>query len=417
MRATFPDDALHTFCRVVEIPAALRPVGRERVDAALLGLAERHEGLRSRVVELPEGWGQEVADVGPVTVADVVAEPGDGPAAAERLAAELRAPRFDYTGEWPLRVGVVRCGSGVSHVVLAFCHIAADGQASDLVVRDLLNLLRGRRPFGPVLQPVDLAAWQMSAEGRAVAGAARRYWDTAYARVPHPMFDRPPAAPSETGGRVFEVRMVSPGLAMALAELARRARVSTNTIMMAATAVLVGRQTGHDVTGLAPTVGNRIRPENTTVVTCLAQNSFFWLDVGTSLGVDQFTALLPRARAAALQASRWAYHDPADYLAHGHSSAVHPYSAINDLRMRDSPGPMVEQATVRRALKRTMLRSCVVPERLSCRFYVRITDEPGGIGLEVRGDSQHVPSTFVADFGPDLEELVASTAFAGDSRP
>lgn len=415
--ASFPYDVLHTFCRVVEIPAALRPVGRERLDGALAGLIHRHEGLRSRVVELPDGWGQEVTDVGPMTVAEVVVGPGDELAAAEQLAVELRALRFDYTGEWPLRVGVVGCGSGISHVVLAFCHIAADGHASDLVVRDLLGLLRGRRPFGPVLQPVDLAAWQMSAEGRVVASAARRYWDTAYARVPEPMFDRRPAAPPETGDQVFEVRMVSPALAMALAELARRAQVSTNTIMMAATAVLVGRQTGHDVAGLAPTVGNRVRPENTTVVTCLAQTGFFWLDVGSSIGADQFTALLPRARAASLQASRWAYHDPADRLAHGHSSVVHPYSAVNDLRVRDRPGPVVERETVRRALQRTTLRSCVVSERLSCRFYVRITDEPGGIGLEVRGDSQHVPSTFVADFGPDLEELVASTAFAGDSSP
>jgi hypothetical protein len=35
----------------------------------------------------------------------------------------------------------------------------------------------------------------------------------------------------------------------------------------------------------------------------------------------------------------------------------------------------------------------------------------------VQGDPRYVPSSVVADFGPDLEELVASAAFAGGGRP
>lgn len=427
-QASFPYDAAHTFSRVVEVPAALRPLDRERLDAALIGLVERHEGLRSLLVDLPDGLGQLVADAGPVAVTEVVAEPGGEPAAAALLAADLQAARFDYTGEWPLRVGAVRSGTGqsgpgITHVVLAFCHHVADGHASELVVRDLLTLLRGRAPYGPVGQPADLVAWQSSAGGRTEADTARRYWDEAFARVPDPMFGRPPAdrfssATHGTGDQLFEVRMVSPALAMALAELARRTGVSTATILMAATAVLIGRRTGHDVAGLVPTVGNRVRPENESVVSCLAQNGFFWLPVGAATGAGSFTALLPRARAAALQAYRWAYHDPADRLAHGDVFALHPYSGVNDMRARDRPGPAVDRGTVRRAQEWTTLTTCVRrPERLICRFYLRITDQPGGTGLEVQGDPRYVPSSVVADFGPDLEELVASAAFAGGGRP
>ena len=52
---------------------------------------------------------------------------GDDPAAvAEDLATRWRAHRFDDAAEWPLRMGVVRHGGAVTHVVALMCHIAAD---------------------------------------------------------------------------------------------------------------------------------------------------------------------------------------------------------------------------------------------------------------------------------------------------
>ncbi|WP_449065481.1 hypothetical protein [Planomonospora algeriensis] len=142
----------------------------------------------------------EAAGAIPVAVAG-----GDGDGDPDRLLGELAATAFDYAAEWPLRAGLVVDGGEVTHIVLVFCHLAADGLGAEVVLRDLrLLLLRGSVPGPPPPQPLDLARWQESGAGRRVAGIAAGHWEQEYRRVPPTMFGRPAgdaAADRRSGGR------------------------------------------------------------------------------------------------------------------------------------------------------------------------------------------------------------------------
>ncbi|MYS09279.1 non-ribosomal peptide synthetase condensation domain protein, partial [Streptomyces sp. SID6041] len=64
-------------------------------------------------------------------------DPGRGGETAATLLAELSGHRFAYAEEWPVRLGAVRSDGRITHVVLALCHLAADGHAAEILVRDL----------------------------------------------------------------------------------------------------------------------------------------------------------------------------------------------------------------------------------------------------------------------------------------
>nr|BFE87823.1 hypothetical protein GCM10020093_104240 [Planobispora longispora] len=227
VRKTAPDDRYFNFGQILPVPGRARPLTPERAAAALGSLVERHESLRTRLgpadpdraqadqaqaeqaqaeqaqaeqaqadqaqaervrpyrpLEDPEPQ-QVLEGSGTLTVTVTTGDP-------ERLLDELTATAFDYAAEWPLRAGLVVDGDEVTHLVLAFCHLAADGMGAEVALRDLrLLLTRGAVP-GPVPpRPLDLARWQESEPGQRVARMAAEHWEQEYRRIPPTMFDRP----------------------------------------------------------------------------------------------------------------------------------------------------------------------------------------------------------------------------------
>ncbi|ACZ85181.1 hypothetical protein [Streptosporangium roseum] len=431
IQKTAPDDHYFNFGRVLKVPRRARPLTVERAVEALGALVERHESLRTR---LGAGPSQVLETSGAIAVTLSAGDP-------DRLLDTLAEKSFDYAGEWPLRVGLVVAdetsggaageapggaaerpagdtagrplGGTVTHIVLVFCHLAADGLGAEAAITDLrLLLLRGAVPGPPPPSPLDLARWQRSDQGLRVARVAAEHWESEYRRIPPTMFDRPVAAPG--GPPIWRAQIVSRALDLAVQRIAAVHGVSTSTVLLAASSVLVGAVTGHDVCAMLPIVGNRFRADTANAVTTLSQEGLFVLDLreGTT-----FADLLRAAKPAALRAYRSAYHDPDDRdrltarIGRERGAEIHPYCCFNDMRFIDLVDASHDERTVRQAMEETVLTWPLSQDRLNCRFCLHVTGEPGGLGVSLTADTRFLPRPAMERYLYDLESLLVEAAF------
>ncbi|WP_448316688.1 condensation domain-containing protein [Streptomyces sp. CO7] len=391
---TAPDDHYFNFGRVLKVPGVR---SLDETTAALAALLGTHDSLRTRL-DLPGGGDlprQRLAEGGELPVLLSTDDP-------EKLLTQLCSTRFDYEREWPLRVALVTDGPRVTHVVLAFCHLAADGLGADIAVRDLrMLLLRGAdagRP--PAASPLDLARWQAGPEGRRVARRAAAVWEA----VPHQvMFAREtPEADRIDRPRVWRAQLFSPALGLAARAVAARHHTSTSTVLLTATAALVNRYTGQDRSVVLPIVHNRFRPDTAKIVSMVSQEGVFVLD-GADRGLDD---LLGAAGSASLRAYRSAFHDPLDRM---RGDWVQPLCCFNDQRFAE-PGPAPRTPEeIRAALPATTLSWPLSQDRLNCRFCVHVG---GDLEVSLTADTHFLPRRRMEQFLLDLESLLVAEAGA-----
>ncbi|WP_431894437.1 condensation domain-containing protein [Micromonospora haikouensis] len=256
------------------------PVGQARLLAALRGLVEAHQTLRTRYVARSGQPRQEVHASGSYDV--VVADGHDDPArVAEELAGRLAETAFDHEAEWPLRVGCVVDGERrVTAVALVGSHLAFDGWAFNTFVDLLLAGLTGEQdqpeqasppvavpqPASPVgaqpsagegvPQALEQAAFEGSPAGQQQSRLGLRHWEQGLSAAPASMFDLPCAA---TGDQPIERHLLdSAAVAAAAATLAARTRTSFSTVLLCLTTLVLTAYNGHDTAVLKLITGNRL---------------------------------------------------------------------------------------------------------------------------------------------------------------
>ncbi|WP_436760719.1 hypothetical protein [Streptosporangium sp. V21-05] len=445
IQKTAPDDHYFNFGRVLAVPRRARPLTVAGAAEVLRALVERHESLRTRLGEAPHGrtaraggtepYGKAVHLSGAEPYGRVVRASGRAPDESgaepwqvlatggsipvtvsegdpERLRDALAETAFDYGNEWPLRIGLVVDRDEVTHIVLVFCHLAADGLGAEVAVTELrLLLLRGSVPGPPPPSPLELARWQGSEQGLKVAAVAAEHWEGGYRRVPPTMFDRWAGVPADPP--IWRAHLVSRAMDLAVQRIAALSGTSTSTVLLAAASVLAGRVTGHDVSAMLPIVGNRFRGDTVNAVTTLSQEGLFVLD----LREGGFGELLRAAKPAALRAYRSAYHDPDDRdrlterIGRERGARIHPYCCFNDMRFADRVDASPDETSVRRALDETTLTWPLSQERLNCRFCLHVTGEPGGLGVSLTADTGYLPRPAMERYLLDLESLLVEAAF------
>ena len=396
---TAPDDHYFNFGRVLKVPGTRSPA---EVLAALAGLQALHGALRTRIDLGGEEPRQRMERSGSLPVRLATGDP-------DQVLAELEAERFDYTEDWPLRVALILDGGRVSHVVAAFCHMATDGIGAEIALRDLrMLILRGATaggPAGPVggtppPSPLDLAHWQAGPEGRRTAERAAALWEGTAREA---MFDRP------TGGadrpRIWRALLDSPAAGLAVRSVAARHRTSTSTVLLAATAAVVGRATDRRTCALLPIVSNRFRQDTTRIVSTLSQEGLF------TVGVDRgFGELLRESEPAALRAYRSAFHDPRD---RARGRWVQPLCCFNDMRFAE-PGPQhCDPADILAALPRTELSWPLSQEQLNCRFCVHIS---GSLEISLTADTAYLSRADIERVLLELESMLLAEAGADAGR-
>ncbi|MDT0543286.1 MULTISPECIES: condensation domain-containing protein [Streptomyces] len=301
------DRAHYDYNQRVSLPV---PEGRtlREVIGAIRALVTAHESLRTvyRDGTADSTPYQEVHGEGRLTVRVVR---GDDPAAALDA---LAGTDFDLSREWGIRAAVLTGPDGEPrHLALYVSHVAVDGWAMGLVVRELKAHLAdgalvsaGAVRAEPVPQPADLAETERSEAGRTMDRRADAYQRSLLRRAPRSMFPEPadPAGPPEWAHGEFR----SGRLEEAAREVAARCRAGEETVYLAAVGTLLARRAGLSHCALTTIFANRIGAARQAMVTPLAADVLLCFDVSG----PSFDDCVRAAHLAKLRGYARAQYDP-----------------------------------------------------------------------------------------------------------
>jgi amino acid adenylation domain-containing protein len=154
---------------------------------------------------------------------------------AERLAG------FDL-GRAPLmRIKLVRLGDAEWHLVWTWHHIILDAWSVPIVLEELFALYEGRSDLEPIRPYKDFVAWQRSRD----LTEAQAFWRKTLDGVQEPTplgID----VPSANSGYALEFLEIPDAEVDALRETARQSRLTINTLVQGAWALLLSRYSGRD---------------------------------------------------------------------------------------------------------------------------------------------------------------------------
>ncbi|MFD0904194.1 amino acid adenylation domain-containing protein [Actinomadura sediminis] len=287
------------------LPLGMRLTGA--VDAAALEAAfrdvvDRHEALRTLLVEGPDGL--PIQRVLPDAVAEftVVDARGEPAGRRARIEAEAASHVFDLGADLPCRGTLVRTGDEAWTLVLLLHHAAADEWSFTPLLADLARAYEARRAgdapdWEPLpVQYAEYATWQREA----APGTADRLdaWEEALAGLPEETvlpFDRPrPAEPSHRGGLV-PFRLPAAGAR----RLARDTGTSVFMVLHAAVAALLRRAGAGDDIALGSPIAGRADDDLAGLVGVFVNPLVLRTDLS---GDPTFAELLDRVREADLAA-------------------------------------------------------------------------------------------------------------------
>ncbi|MDF3293283.1 non-ribosomal peptide synthetase [Streptomyces silvisoli] len=179
----------------------------------------------------------------------------------ERLLAADRARGLALDSAPLLRVALVRLSPDEVRVVWTFHHVLLDGWSVFHVLSDVLAchaaLARGGEPRLPERRPfADYAAWLA---GRDTAGAVE-HWKRALAGLTAPTalpYDRRPAQGAAARSGTWLSRRLDAAQTARLTQFARRHRLTLNTLVQGAWALLLSRWSGEREVCFGTTVSGR----------------------------------------------------------------------------------------------------------------------------------------------------------------
>ncbi|WP_279576437.1 non-ribosomal peptide synthase/polyketide synthase [Actinomadura nitritigenes] len=293
------------------VPLTLRftgPLDTGALRAALGALVERHEPLRTRLVEDADGVARQVIDPPggfALDVLDLGAESDPLERARELAEADAGTP-FDLAAATPFRGRLMRLGEADHVLCLVLHHVVSDEWSAGILMRELRLLYeactRGEpSPLPPLpVQFADYAVWQRERLRDGVLEDQLAYWRGRLSGAPvlELPTDRPHPAVASTAGALAEFEVPAP-VAAGLRDVAKAAGASMFMTTLAAFAVVLGRFAGQDdvVVG-APAAGRPVAETEGLV-------GFFvnTLVLRTDLSDDpEFRELVGRVRRTALDA-------------------------------------------------------------------------------------------------------------------
>ena len=300
------------------LPLSLRFSGaldRAALEAALAGVAGRHEALRTVFVEHGGTPAQVILPPGPVALPleDLTALPPEGREAELRRRAveEARTP-FDLARGPLFRARLLRLGGQEHVLLLSLHHIVSDGWSLNLLFAEL-----GARyaaavgaavplPQEPALQYADFAAWQRRALGGEALERELAFWRGRLAGAPALLelpTDRPRPPVRSYRGDTAQAEL-DPALAEGVRALARREGATPFMVLLAAFGLLLARCAGQDDVVVGTPVSGRTQPELEGVMGFFVNTLPIRADLS---GEPTFRALLARVREAVLDA--WAHQE------------------------------------------------------------------------------------------------------------
>ena len=415
---------------LLNMPSAWRLRGR--IDPALLGrafaaLAERHEVLRSRLLEIAGAIHQEptVAAVA-LPLVDLGALPAAvGERESLRLADEEAGRPFDLSRGPLVRGAVVRLGEGDHALLITLHHAAADGWSLGILQRELAALYlaaaTGRpSPLPPLpelpVQYADFAHWQRRRLAGEPLAAQLAYWRRQLAGLPPPLelSDRP--RPERLGGRAVAVGWELPaGLPGALRALARGSGCTLAMVLTAGLAALLHERTGRAELTLASVFSGRTRPELQGLIGLFMNTVVLRADFAAG---PSFRELLPQVRETVLAA--YAHQDvsfphlfaqlfPGERLDRTRLARV----AFNMLSFPAPPPAAGEEVPEALAIEgfAAPAEQALYDLALTCR------EQGGALHCQLTGAAELFDAARLEALGRDLTNLLARAAADPDFHP
>ncbi len=289
----------------LRIAGDLRP---ELLEAAINGVVERHEALRTTFVAGPDGMAvQEIAAELRLVLPVIDLVDIEGETEARRLFRAEASRGFDLQRGPLLRPLLVRLGDREHRLLLNLHHIVADGWSAGILVRELGEIYRalaeGRPPLLPPLavQYGDFALWQRQWLSGETLETQIDWWKEALAGAPTVLelpTDRPrPPVQSFRGGT--RAVTLPAALAAALRALGRRRGATLFMTLLAGFDVLLYRYTGQDDLLVGSPIANRPRAELEPLIGLFVNTLVLRGRLGAR---PRFRELLDRVRGNALDA-------------------------------------------------------------------------------------------------------------------
>ncbi|MGW0435659.1 amino acid adenylation domain-containing protein [Micromonospora sp. NPDC003197] len=281
------------------IAVPLRVRGLLDVDplrAALAGLTQRHEALRTRFPADEDGRPlvvvAETVEV-PLRIVDAADE-----AAAQALVDEAVLEPFDLADGPLLRALLIRLTDDDHVLLLTKHHIVGDGWSVDVLLRDLISLYHDRPLPELPIQYGDFAHWEAQSLDGPQSRAHLDYWTQRLQGIT-PLelpFDLPRPATQTYRGDFVEFT-VDGEVTEGLAELTRAGGGTLFMTLLAAYQVLLARHSRQDDFAVGASVAGRSAPELENVVGMFIN----MLPMRAELAGDpSFTELLGRTRQGVL---------------------------------------------------------------------------------------------------------------------
>ncbi|GGQ63079.1 non-ribosomal peptide synthetase [Couchioplanes azureus] len=251
------DDAAADVYAVQQTVDLLGDVDADAVHRSVQGLLDRHPLLRAGFRQRAGGQVVQViaghVDV-PWRAVDLTgAAPAERPVKAAQVAAQERANGFDLARPPLLRAALVRLGADRHRLVLTVHHIVVDGWSVSIMMRELLDGVRGELPAGRDALYRDYFGWLGSRD----AGAAQDAWRAALAGLDGPTR----LVPAEAGAappKPEQLRIELPAaLTAGLAARARERGLTASTVVHGAWGLLLGRLLGREDVVFGSTVSGR----------------------------------------------------------------------------------------------------------------------------------------------------------------
>ncbi|HEY0513939.1 MAG TPA: non-ribosomal peptide synthase/polyketide synthase, partial [Thermoanaerobaculia bacterium] len=306
-------DRLQPGSSVYNLPLACRLRGRLKPGALVAALSEivrRHEALRTRFLEEPEGPVQVIEPAGVFALprADLgsVPEPARGNEAARLMAEEALRP-FDLERGPLFRTLLVRVEEDEWALMLAMHHIVSDGWSMDVLLRELAVLYEafaaGRPSPLPELpmQYADFAVWQRRWLSGETLSRQLDYWRHELAGAPSGLdlptdFLRPAVQTFNGADRSAELPAE---LSAELKAFCQRQGVTLFMLLLAGLDVLLSRYSGQEDVLVGSPVANRNRAETEDLIGFFVNTLVLRARLGAAL---TFQDLLRQVREVALAA-------------------------------------------------------------------------------------------------------------------
>jgi Condensation domain len=355
---------------------------------------------------------QEVFGTGSTALEVYDAGEADPDHLAEAVEQRYRETDFDYAGEWPVRMAVVRRHGLATHLVVIMDHLVTDAVGAMVMLREVRD-----RETAPVtgLQPLDQARWQRSPAGQRQDDRALRHWEGVLRSIPA---GRHPGPADPRSPRHWGADFCSPAMRTALPVIADRTDTDTPTVLLTLFAVALHRITGINPVVVRPVVSNRFRPSLTDVVCQAAQAGVCVLDVADAT-VDQ---LVERARRGTMSAYKYAYFHPerlreliarvcaergeeVDVGCFFNDRGTHPRT-----RHDRTPTGAELARTLRGEQGDSTFRLTAPREDPVERFYLCADDAPDGLLMEIRVDTHFFPVADMERLARGMEAVAVEAA-------